>query len=619
MFLDETVEDKVEQPIEVEPSFDIKQFRRNLKIGNFYDGNFNVFLVFPAIFLQFSLKDLKLFIKKAAQSTDVVHSFIESGGKPLEIVEIIKSNEESSLEVVSSLYSMLKSVVSFIINDESQQTHSTVQALKYLVNKNKMSIEKMLASSKPADKVLMLKILTIATSLDSEIGREIVKNIDVFGKSDDFSMFEDGKKKKTSFELSVRPAFTHFMLGFLFNDKDVVLRKKILQKHSLFEFFLRDLHLDSFETIKSVVTCLTKNVLISPAFNKPEKLKIFTENAIKSILKLYEWKGDENEQQSVFNIAHQFLLLLLTSKKHGIVFKALSEKKQNLRQLQVLNLFKNVWNAEFPSLLAIEIIKSCPDLMQNLLNRLVMGLQPRVTTNWFMCVNFTLELLKNLEPSSIFKSFSMLEAKKISTNIIKLSISQMILQNVNERSLIQQESLEIREASVHLLHLMMDRCCKYLEEVKKIETLKDFEKHRIKFDIINHIFTFFPNVDIILNSLYRSISLSARIKSDDNERLVKSQLKHTLEILLLVIKNFPAIIEKVPSVIDFLEVLRPIYEFKLSSSENFDASEDLEIEMKVVKIVLSLQPSILALESEKFQRIFQVSFFAFLNQLTIGF
>ena len=467
----------------------------------------------------------------------------------------------------------------------------------------------MLASSKASDKVLILKVLSIATSLDSEIGRDILKNIDIFAKSndkDDFSMLEDNKKKKVPYEESVRLAFVHFILGFLFNDKDIVLRKKILQKRSLFEFFLRDIHQDKFDTIKCVITCLTKNVLISSAFSKPEKLKIFTDDAIKSLLKLYEWKGEESEKTSVMNISHQFLLLLLTSKKHGIVFKALSEKRQNLRQLQVINLFKSVWNYEYPSMLVIEIIKSCPDLMQNLLNRLVMGLQPKVTTHWFMCANFTTELIKAIEPSTIIHSFSMLGPKKISSNIIKLSISQFILQNVNERALIQQESLEIREASAHLLHLMMERCCKYLDEVKEISTLKDFEKHRIKFDIINHIFTFYPKIDIILNSLYRSINLSTKKKSDDSEKLVKSQLRHTLEILLLIIKNFPSIIEKIPSVIDYLEVLRPIYEYQLSGSDDIDNNDDLEIEMKVVKIILILQPSIFALDSEMFQRIFFV-------------
>ena len=468
----------------------------------------------------------------------------------------------------------------------------------------------MLGSSKASDKVVMLKILSTAASLDNFIAREILKKIDIFAKStekDDFSIFEDNKKKKVPYGDSVRLAFAHFILGYLLNDKDFVLCKMILQKRSLFEFFLRDLHTDNYETVKSVVTCLTKNVLISPLFSKPEKLKIFTDNAIKSILKLYEWKGVEEEKSSVLNIAHQFLLLLLTSKKHGIVFKALSEKRQNLRQLQVLNLFKSVWNMEYPSILVIEMVKSCPDIMQNLLNRLVMGLQPKVATNWFMCANFTRELINILEPSVMINSFSMLEAKKISSNIIKLSISQFILQNLNERALIQQESLEIREVSVQLLHLMLERCCKYLDEVRKIPTLKDFEKHRIKFDIINHIFTFYPNIDVILNSLYRSINMSKKKGTESEAKLVKSQLKHTLEILLLVIKNFPTIIEKIPSVIDYLEVLRPIYEYQLSGADDdVDKNEDLEIEMKVVKIILFLQPSILAIDSEMFQRIFLV-------------
>lgn len=542
--------------------------------------------------------------------------FVESGGKPLEIVEVIKNSEESNLELVSLLYKMLRFVIFHLINSETEKIEPTVQALKFLVNRNKLSINNMLKSSKTADKVLMLKILSIAISLDSETGRDILKTVDMFAKcseKEDYSMLEDSKKDKTPYEDTSRLAFVHFVLAFLLDDKNVMLRKKLLQKRNLFEFFMRDLHEDSYEVIKLVLTNLTKNVLISVAFSKPEKLKIFTDDVIKSVLKLYEWAGPKNSKLSKFNkedkssvvtITHQFLLLLLTSKKHGIVFKALSEKRQNLRQLQVISWFKDVWMKEYPSILVIEILKSCPDLMQNILNRLVFALYPQMKPSWFMAVNFTKELLKSLEPQSMFKHFSMLEPKKISSNIIKLSISQFILQNFEVKALIQVNNLAVREQASNLLYLMLNQCCKYLAELKNIPTLKDFEKHRIKFDVINHIFTFFPNVDIILNSLYRSINFVRTKPSEADQIIVKNQLKNTLEILLLIIKNFPAIIEKIPSVIDYLEVLRPIYEYNLTDSDNFDKNEDLEIEMKVVKIIMFLEPSILSLESEMFSKIF---------------
>lgn len=566
------------------------------------DPIFPIFFFYRAFIL-----DLKTFLKNAIKTADNIRAFVQSGGNTIEIVEAIKNNEESSVEVVSSLYQMLRLVISHIIDNGQQMQEPMIQALKCMVHRNKRSIERML-SSKTSDKVLMMKILSIAVNLDGEIGRDVLKNIDVFAKSsDNFTVLEDHQKKKPSYESSTRLAFVHFILAFLLSEKDVILRKKIIQKRALFEFFLRDLHSDNFETIKSVITCLTKNVLISTSFSKPEKLKIFTDNAVRSVLKLYEWKNNVVEKESVCTIAHQFLLLLLTSKKHGIVFKALSEKRQNLRQLQVINTFKTVWNAEYPAMLVIEIIKSCPDLMQIVLNRLVLGLQPKITTDWFMCINFTRELIKALEPSLMFKYFYMLEPKKVSANIIKFSISQFILQNLNERSLIQQENLEIREKATEVIRLQLEQCCKYLNEIRNCEALQDFEKHRIKFDIINHILTFFPNIDVILNSLYRSINLSVSMKaSQENENLVKSQLKHTLEILLLLIHNFPSVIEKIPSVIDYLEVLRPIYQYQLSSSSDIDENEDLLIELKVVKIILFLQPSILSLDSEMFNRIFLV-------------
>lgn len=525
----------------------------------------------------------------------------------MEIVETIKRNEEST-EILSNLFQFLLIVIA---NDDgyAQKVDADTQAIKYLVNKNKDSIVKMLSSAESVNKITILNILAIAVRLNREIGIEILKSIEIFAKAnekEDLSIFSDKKDKKKKKKVgSVRLAFVKFILSYLDNENDVILCKRMLQKRALFEFLVKDLCEDSLATIRHVLNNLTKSVLASNGFNKAEKLKIFSEDAVKSLLKLYEWKINESSKEEVVNITHHFLLLLLTSKKHGIVFKAFAERHRNLRQGEVLGYFKTVWMQEYPSKLIIEIIKACPDLMQIMLDRLVMGLQPKKTAHWFMCANFVKELFSALEPALMINFLSTLPAKKISSNIIKLSISHYILQNVNENALIQQESLEICEVSTGLLHLMLSNCCKYLDEINKIASLKDFERHRIKFDIINHIFTFFPHIDIILNSLYRSINLSVRKKTDDSERLVKSQLKNTLNILILIIDRFPSIIEKIPSVIDYLDALRPIYEFQLNTS-GVDHNEDLEIEMKVVKIILSLQPDIISTETDTFNRVFLV-------------
>ncbi|CAG9804998.1 unnamed protein product [Chironomus riparius] len=574
--------------------FDVKQFRQMLKkSGNFFD-------------------DLKLFNNIATKTPDIVFDFIASGGKSLEVVETINSHQESSFEILSNLYIMLHFIIKASINDDNLRSESTVQALKYLVNKNNTSIMKMLSSSKATDKITMLNILTIAVQIDRELGHDILKNVAIFSKvneKSDLAIFEEevkAKRQKTSLTGTIREAFTNFFMSFLLRETDAIMCKKILQKHALFEFFLQNLHQDGYDTIKDVLSCLTKSVLISSSFSKPEKLKIFTDDAVKHLLKLYEWKGDSEERDNVVNLSHHFLILLLTNRKHGIAFKGLTEHRQNLRQLHILGIFKNVWMHEYPSLLAIEIVKSCPDLMHNLLHRLLIGLPPKATPNWFMCANFTKKLISEIDPPAMMKLISTLEAKKISNNIIRFSMSQFILQNINENALIQQDNLEIREIAIDLLLRMLKQCCKYLDELSKVDTLKDFEKHRIRFDLINHLFTFYPHIDIILNSLYRSIVFCKRIQTDRNKELVKSQLKNTLDILLLLIESFPSTIEKIPSVVDYLETLRQIYEYQLSAIDDINKNENIEIEMKIVKIILSLQPNILSLDTEMFNRIFTI-------------
>lgn len=408
---------------------------------------------------------MKRFLKVSEKSSTAVQAFVKNGGKPLEIIEAIKHNEDRSLEQIGGLYQVLRLVLFEVIKSK-ENIESTIQSLQFLVNRNKVSIDNMLLASEPTLRILMLKILSISVSLDSSLGKDILKNVEIFAGSENYSCLADEKNSSVTYEESIRLAFVHFMLGFLLEDQNVMLRKRIMQKRNLFEFFMKDLQFDSFEIIKIIFTSLTKQVLISHTFSKPEKLKIFTDLVIKSILKLYEWKGphrtnlyafNEEDQKSVINIAHQFLLLLLTSKKHGIVFKALSEKRQNLRQMQVIVWFKYMWQHEFPSELVIEIVRACPDLMQNVLNRLVFGLVPALKSDWFLCVNFTKRLLLNLKPDVMMQHLVMLEPKKISTNIIKLSISQFILKNLESRSLIQVIYLMLIQNYVFLKFILFFR------------------------------------------------------------------------------------------------------------------------------------------------------------------
>lgn len=521
---------------------------------------------------------------------------------------MLKKHEGSNVEIVSVLCQCLFLVISFVEAEDSANLKSYAgPALKYLVHKNISSINKM-TTSKANDKILIFKLLTLALKVDIDLGHDMMKTLDMFSRtneSQDHQLFEVKTGKQVNQNCPVRRAIIDFFITLIVNEKGSILRKKILAKRQLFEFILRDLHRDSYDTIKLLLTSLTKFVLASPEFGKPEKMKIFSETAVKSLIKLYEWKCNVEEKEHVCTIVHQFLLLLLTSRKHGIVIRALNENRQNQRQLQVVNMFKNVWNFEYPSMLVIEIVRSCPELLQNLHNRLVMGLQPKPTPGWFMCATFTKHLLTALDPAEMMTHIGSSEAKKISSNIIKFSISQFLLQNLNERALIQQEKLEIREMSLQILHLMLDHCSKYLAAVKHLPNLKDFEKHRIRFDIINHIFTYFPNVDVILNSLYRSISTSQRTKTDESKNIVKSQLTVTLDIVLLLTSHFPSAIEKIPSVIDFLSFLKPIFELKFADTEEDDQKdENLEIEMKIAKIILLLQPNLLTLETEMFPRMF---------------
>ncbi|KAG5676431.1 hypothetical protein PVAND_006269 [Polypedilum vanderplanki] len=210
-------------------NFDIKAFRKKLKkeSNNFFD-------------------DLKFFVNNAEKSPQLISDFLELGGRPLEIVEAISKNEQNN-DVLSNLFQMLQYVSSKIITDDQQKGDSILQGLKFLVTKHSNTITKMLSSTKPSDKKVALKILAICVSTNRELGVDILKNIKVFTKTknkEDLSeIFKVTKQQE-----QIRAAFFEFIISFLYNDADAVLRKRLLQNRILFELLLQDLHKDNSQS-----------------------------------------------------------------------------------------------------------------------------------------------------------------------------------------------------------------------------------------------------------------------------------------------------------------------------------------------------------------------------------
>lgn len=102
---------------------------------------------------------------------------------------------------------------------------------------------------------------------------------------------------------------------------------------------------------------------------------------------------------------HDFLLVLCTSHKYGVIFKdrnlGLGKKHQNSLMYTVLESLDKPWEHSYASELVTKICKACPDLTRTLWSNLKSFMEPRCTTTWLKTVNFAKQLLDEMEPSCI--------------------------------------------------------------------------------------------------------------------------------------------------------------------------------------------------------------------------
>lgn len=125
------------------------------------------------------------------------------------------------------------------------------------------------------------------------------------------------------------------------------------------------LKFDEAAIVNLVLRVLKENILENSNIMKTLKLNVFNTKIVQSLFELYDWKGPRNikanieskksknakevevfpeDKQLVIESVHSFLVVLCTSKKHGILFvdKTIGTSSMNYNELllTVLNVSK---------------------------------------------------------------------------------------------------------------------------------------------------------------------------------------------------------------------------------------------------------------------------------------
>lgn len=136
---------------------------------------------------------------------------------------------------------------------------------------------------------------------------------------------------------------------------------------------------------------------------------------------------DQHKKSKVSSCVHDFLLVLCTSHKYGVIFKDPQVglgKTQNILVYTVLESFDTPWKHSYASELVVKICAACPDLTKTVWINLKLSLEPRRTEQWLCALNFAGKLFKEIDPSRIEYSIKDLTSYQVNNyNFIKNFLS----------------------------------------------------------------------------------------------------------------------------------------------------------------------------------------------------
>lgn len=292
-----------------------------------------------------------------------IAKYIEKRGKPLELAEALeridKNNVLHSAYVCEALYLVLME----ILGNQRVHMESAVHASRYFLKSHGPVLELLLKSGQLNHRKIALKLLTAIVCVEPQLGRQILSSFDILSNSKTIIQFlshsnaekqQMGENKDGDGE-TVRKCFIHFVLAYLV-DGNTLLIRNILDRGPLIDALVHGLVFDDSVTVCVVLNTLKKFVLESPEISKTKKIHVFDVKVCKSLTWLYEWKGPKlvgeeheykvqlpkhleefinpEEKEAVSKAVHEFLLVLLTSRKHGIAFDSISYFRQKRNTVQ---------------------------------------------------------------------------------------------------------------------------------------------------------------------------------------------------------------------------------------------------------------------------------------------
>ncbi|EDW43186.1 GM23649 [Drosophila sechellia] len=535
--------------------------------------------------------------------------YIEKRGKPLELAEAFERIDKTNLLHVDYLTEALHRVLMEILTNQKSHMESAVHGCRYFLKVHGGVLENQMKSTQLGHRRNALKLLTAIVCVEPQLARQVLNSYDVLSNVTVTQKLLSHEKSEYQCEDTVRKAFIHFILAFLVEGNTLLIRN-ILDRGQLIGVLAKGLVYDDHVTVCVVLNALRQYVLENPEIQKTKKVLVFDLECCKNMRRLYDWEGpmglkvmfakskhasmmppNPQEAEAVSAAVHELLLVLLTSRKHGICFDAMTHYRQKQNKLQgrlLGSLFKPYDNPRKVDLV-IKTLTACPDLGRNTVRNCSSLLSPVKTksTDLPKAVMFLAQIINAVPPSALSSAFDKMTLTDFSFWIKELCLPIEALLHITGKKYLSDPDFNLRLAVLRLLLSMMKQYSNYMHAIAVREQSKKAGNslRKFKFDLLNHLLVHFPTIESILYSLYVFI----KQKNLEGVNVLES-LSITLDLVMLLCKENRAFVNKTSQILDYLDVLRPLYETDFDKLNQPEELLKIQLELKSIKTILLLFP-----------------------------
>nr|XP_034186486.1 nucleolar pre-ribosomal-associated protein 1 [Osmia lignaria] len=550
---------------------------------------------------------LKMFIKiyKENEERDLAAEYLNAGGNILEVLRIIDTTDRKNIGNVVTVFSTIRILLIKILAQYPQHQPSAQEACRHLINSHLSLIHSMLSvQSNAKHRKVILQLLAAVVSLGGNLPCELLVHLSIPPEVIKSLV----QHTKPSDKQNIRNCFIHFIIAFLI-EGNVQIIKALLEKRGLLSSIFPDLIYDSKDIVNLVITTLKNYILKNSNVTKTMKLHIFSTSVVQNIVCLYNWKGPSNwpknknqdftshpqylaEKEVVTEIVHDFLIILLTSHKYGIIFHdrmlGTSHVKHNNLVNTVIQSLDRPWEYEKPSDLVVKIMAACPDLIKFQFSILEPYLEPRVSVKWIAVMQFIRKIINSLDMEACVKICSSeLNVLQLANVIMSLTLHGVVLKHAIIPSL-THSNITIRHEAILTLLIIFNQIKQYLLITKAFYNDSYFctFKNCIIESIIKHV----PILNMTLK-VWISVSVSDSVESEntDKEHVPKTN-KH--EHLTAVLNLLHVYNEVCPKLFDTLADIESVTFLNILNELNgIDINEFNIIKVKAIQFLVILTPN----------------------------